>query len=149
MAATKVTTYRVAVAGDIAGILQVFEEVAPAVPTAVRSQTKGYIEGWVATGESWVATEAGGKIIGYALAEKVADAISLVYLGVAEEAQGQHISTTFVEKLKERGEPIVADVQSDNKSSMVERFEHFGFVKIPTVFSGKTKLRWEKPAVTD
>lgn len=139
-------TYRLAVAGDEAGILEVFAEVGSEVPTAVRPQTEAYIKRFLASGQSWVATDADGKIIGYALAEMAADTISLVYLGVAKKAQGQHISTALVSKLKERGVPIVTDVQSDNKSSMVERFERFGFVKIPTVFTGKTKLRWEKPA---
>jgi len=139
-------TYRVAVAGDEAGILKVFAEVASEVPTAVRPQTEGYIKRFVASGQSWVATDADGKIIGYVLAEKAADTISLVYLSVAKKARGQHISTALVSKLKESGVPIVTDVQSDNKSSMVERFERLGFVKTPTVFTGKTKLRWEKPA---
>ncbi|MCK1271558.1 MULTISPECIES: GNAT family N-acetyltransferase [unclassified Bradyrhizobium] len=139
-----VTTYRVAVSSDQAGILEVFAEVASEVPTAVRPQTEAYIKRFVASGQSWVATDADGKIIGYALAEKAADIISLAYLGVAKKARGQHISTALVSKLKESGVPIVTDVQSDNKSSMVDRFGRFGFVKTPTVFTGKTKLRWEK-----
>ena len=143
---TRETTYRVAVSGDQAGILEVFADVASEVPTAVRPQTEAYIKRFVASGQSWVATDAAGKIIGYALAEKAADTISLVYLGVAKKARGHHISTDLVSKLKESGAPIVADVQSDNKSSMVERFGRFGFVKTPTVVAGKTKLRWEKPA---
>jgi ribosomal protein S18 acetylase RimI-like enzyme len=145
-AKTHMQAYRVAVAGDEAGILNVFAEVASEVPTAVRPQTEAYIKRFVASGQSWVATDADGKIIGYALAEMAADTISLFYLGVAKKARGQHISTALVSKLKESGGPIVTDVQSDNKSSMVERFERFGFVKTPTVFPGKTKLRWEKPA---
>ena len=143
-----VTTYRVAISSDQAGILEVFAEVASEVPTAVRPQTEAYLKRFVASGQSWVATDADGKIIGYALAEKAADTISLVYLGVAKKARGQHISTALVSKLKECGVPIVTDVQSDNKSSMVDRFERFGFVKAPTVFAGKTKLRWEKSATT-
>jgi hypothetical protein len=63
-----VHTYRVAVAGDEAGILKVFAEVAPEVPTAVRPQTEGIIKELVATGDSWVAIDADDKIVEYALA---------------------------------------------------------------------------------
>src|ERR1700679_2166719 len=79
--ATKIhmQAYRVAVAGDEAGILKVFAEVASEVPTAVRPQTEAYIKRFVASGQSWVATDADAKIIGYALTEKAADTISLVY----------------------------------------------------------------------
>ncbi len=85
------------------------------------------------------------KLVGYALAEPHdRQTLSLIYLGVSKAARGQHISTALVSKLKESGAPIVADVQSDNKSSMLERFERFGFVKTPAAALGKTKLRWEK-----
>ena len=64
-AETHVKTYRVAVPGDEAAILNVFAEVAPEVPTAVRPQTEGIIKELVATGDSWVAIDADDKIIGY------------------------------------------------------------------------------------
>ena len=149
-AETQMKTYRVAVPGDQAGILKVFAEVASEVPTAVRPQTEAYIKRFVASGQSWVAIDADGKVVGYALAEPYdRETLSLVYLGVSKAARGQHVSSALVSKLKESGAPILADVQSDNKSSMVERFEHFGFVKIPTVSTNKTKLRWEKPTTAD
>ena len=43
------------------------------------------------------------------------------------------------------GAPIITDVRSNNTSSMVERFEHFGFVK-GDVNADRTKLLWEKRA---
>src|SRR6266436_5526138 len=135
--------YRVAVSGDVVGILLVFAEVAAEVPTRVYPETSGTIEGLVATGESWVAVDANDQIVGYALASKYDNTILLTYLGVSKTARDQHISTALVSKLKESGAPIVTDVRPDNKSSMIERFERFGFVEIPTIFAG-TKLRWEK-----
>lgn len=143
-AKTEAITYRVAVAGDKAGILKVFAEVAPEVPTAVRSETERLIKDLIATGESFVAIDANDEIVGYALASRYNNTISLTYLGVSKTARNQHISTALVSKLKEGGAPIVTDVRPDNKSSMVARFERFGFCKIPTVFAG-TKLRWDKP----
>lgn len=138
-------TYRAAVSGDEAGILNVFAEVAPEVPTAVRPQTEGLIKGWVATGVSWVAVDADGSIVGYALAEPYdGKTLSLVYLGVSKAARNHHVSSSLVSKLQEIGAPIITDVRSNNKSSMVERFEQFGFVK-GDVNADRTKLRWEKP----
>lgn len=64
-AETHVTTYRVAVPGDEPAILNIFAEVAPEVPTAVRPQTEGIIKELVATGDSWVAIDADDKIVGY------------------------------------------------------------------------------------
>ncbi|MDU1493721.1 MAG: GNAT family N-acetyltransferase [Bradyrhizobium sp.] len=138
-------SYRVAVSDDAAGVLRVFAEVAPEVPTAVRSMTKELIERLVATGQSWVATDDTGSVVGYALAEGDDKAIWLVYLGVSKAARNQRVSSSLIAGLKETGRPIDTDVRSNNASSMVERFEHFGFVKTD-VNKDRTKLRWEKSA---
>jgi ribosomal protein S18 acetylase RimI-like enzyme len=140
-----VKTYRVAVPGDEAAILNVFAEVAPEVPTAVLPQTEGIIEGLVATGVSWVAIDANDQIVGYVLATMYDNTVSLVYLGVSKTARNQRVSSSLISKLKESGAPIITDVRSNNTSSMVERFEHLGFVK-GDVNADRTKLRWEKRA---
>ena len=142
--ATGNVAYRLAVPGDVVGILLVFAEAAPEVPTRVYPDTSGRIEGSVATGLSWVAVDADEKIVGYALAYSHDNTIYLDYLGVSKTARNQHISTTLVSKLKESSALIVTDVRPDNRSSMVERFARFGFVEMPTRFPG-TKLRWEQP----
>jgi predicted N-acetyltransferase YhbS len=98
---------------------------------------------------SWVAFDADGNIVGYALAEAFdQETLKLAYLGVSKAARNQRVSSALISKLKEIGAPIITDVRSNNKSSMVERFEHFGFVKCgDDPFSAdRTKLRWEKPA---
>jgi ribosomal protein S18 acetylase RimI-like enzyme len=148
VAKTDVNTYRVAVSGDEAGILKVFAEVAPEVPTAVRSGTEKLIQGLVASGQSWVAVDVDDNIVGYVLAEPYdSKTLSLAYLGVSKAARNQRVSSSLISKLQEIGAPIVTDVRANNKSSMVEIFEHFGFVKMPPdVFSAdRTKLRWDKP----
>jgi hypothetical protein len=140
-----VRIYRIAVPGDEAAILDVFAEVASEVPTAVRPQTEGIIQGLVATGVSWVAIGANGNIVGYALASIYDNTVSLVYLGVSKIARNEHVSSSLIAKLQESGAPIMTDVRSNNASSMVERFERFGFVK-GDVNPDRTKLRWEKGA---
>lgn len=143
----KQPTYRVAASGDEAGILKVFAEVASEVPTAVRPQTSGMIEGLVASGQSWVAVDADDNIVGYALAEVYdSETLSLAYLGVSKAARNQQVSSFLISKLQEIGASIITDVRSNNKSSMVERFEHFGFVQ-GDVNADRTKLRWEKPKI--
>lgn len=134
--------YRIAVPGDEVAILLVFAEVAPEVPTRVYPHTLRRIDGTVATGLSWVAVDVDDKVVGYALAFTHDNTIHLDYLGVSKIARGQHISSALVSKLKEARLPIVTNVRPDNKSSMAERFERFGFVENPTHFDGKT-LRWE------
>jgi N-acetylglutamate synthase-like GNAT family acetyltransferase len=138
---TKHVSYRVAVSGDEAGILKVFAEVAPEVPTAVRSGTRELIDRLVATDQSWVATDPTGTIVGYALAEGDHKSLWLVYLGVSKAARNQGVSSSLILKLKETGRPIDTDVRFNNSSSMVERFERFGFVKTDEN-EDRTKLRW-------
>jgi len=83
--------------------------------------------------------------LGYALAAMDTNTLSLVYLGVSKTARNQRVSSSLISKLKEGGTPIITDVRSNNTSSMVERFEHFEFVK-SDVNADRTKLRWEKRA---
>ena len=139
-----VHTYRVAVAGDVAGILKIFAEVAPEVPTRILPQTPEIVQRLVASGQSWVGVDADGNIVGYALAEPYdAETLSLVYVGVSKAARDRHVCASLIAKLQEIGKSIVTDVRSNNKSSMVERFERFGFIR-GNVNEDRTKLRWEK-----
>jgi hypothetical protein len=94
-AETHVKTYRVAVPGDEPAILNIFAEVAPEVPTAVRPQTEGIIKELVATGDSWVSINADDKIVGYALAAMDTNTLSLVYLGVSKTARNQRVSSSL------------------------------------------------------
>src|SRR5260370_35120200 len=112
-AETQVKTCRVAVSGDEAGILRVFAEVAPEVSIAVRPQTPELNKKYVESGQSLVAVDADGNIVGYALAEPHdKETLSLVYLGVSKAARNQHVCSSLVSKLQENGSPIITDVQS-------------------------------------
>jgi hypothetical protein len=57
--------------GNMWGILKVFAEVAPEVPTSVLPQTEGIIQRLVASGQSWVAVDTDGNVVGYALADSM------------------------------------------------------------------------------
>ena len=139
--ATGNVTCRVATHNDEVWI--VFAEVALEVPTAARPGTKELIHRLVESGQSLVAVDTNRNIVGYALAEPHdANTLSLFYLGVSKTARGQHACSSLVAKLKGIGAAIIADVRWNNTSSMVERFEHFQFVKTD-VDAERTKFRWQ------
>jgi ribosomal protein S18 acetylase RimI-like enzyme len=135
---------------DHAGVFKVFEEVAPEVPTRVYDDTAARIAEDIALGESWIAIDEAGIIVGYALAGTHDGEFTLAYLGVSKSAREEKVSSTLISKLKEKGIPINADVRANNKSSMIERFEKMGFFRRnedPSPFEkDRTKLRWEKSA---
>jgi hypothetical protein len=81
-AETHVKAYRAAVSGDEAGILKVFAEVASEVPTSVLPQTEGIVQRLVASGQSWVAVDADGNIVGYAENPLSAEAVYADGLGL-------------------------------------------------------------------
>ncbi|HEV2630831.1 MAG TPA: hypothetical protein VGV41_19580 [Pseudolabrys sp.] len=136
--------YRTATAADVDDILTIFGEVAPEVPTiGVVEQTKGLVEGWVATGASLVALDSDGKIVGYALAQGDGkDGIELVYLGVTGTARGKRVCSGIVARLKEHDMPITASVRHDNQSLMAARFERLGFKTLENQ-QEQTKYRWK------
>jgi N-acetylglutamate synthase-like GNAT family acetyltransferase len=140
-------TYRTATAADVDDILTIFGEVAPEVPTKVRTQTKELVEGWVAMGASLVALDSDGKVVGYALTrDDGKGGIELVYLGVTGAARGKRVCSGIVARLKEHDMPITASVRDDNQSSMAGRFERLGF-KVLEKQPEQTKFRW-KPVAT-
>lgn len=146
---TQTYSYRLAVADDLAGISKVFEDVAPEVPTIFSSETEDMIAGLVATGKSWVAVDAAGTVVGYALAKMSDGETSLEYAGVSTTARGRGVNSTLISKLKETGLPIVVAVRWNNTSSMVKHLEHLGFIKYedkPAFADQRTKLRWKKAA---
>jgi N-acetylglutamate synthase-like GNAT family acetyltransferase len=137
-------TCRVAVPDDGSAILAIFAEVAPKVPTAVRDGTKELIERFAAVGDSLVAVDPEGNIVGYALVwPDRDDAIELVYLGVATASQNQGACSSLVSGLKTRNVAINASVRHNNTSSMADRFKRLGFAVIEVREGEQTKFRWE------
>ena len=124
--------------------MKVFAEVAPEVPTAVRSGTVELIENLIASNASWVAVDTNGVVVAYALANTAGNELSLWYVGVTEAARNHGVFSSLISKLKEYGRPITADVHQNNKSSMIARFKHFGFVRQRDgIIAEQTKWRWE------
>lgn len=149
--APKPIEYRKAVLDDETKIWPVVEEVAPEIPVLLdtpedKAIMKGQIVECRQSGKSWVAVDASGTVVGFALARiDIHDqkAISLRYIGVSKNGRGRKVCATLMEKLKADGAPLTAGVLDDNRSAMADRLVKMGFTK--TGRSGnETKLRWEQ-----
>jgi ribosomal protein S18 acetylase RimI-like enzyme len=145
--------YRVATHNDETDILAVLEEVALEIPVSLdtpenQEKIKTLIIQWCASGHSWVASKAGGTVVGFVLARPEFDeqrTISLLYIGVSTDSRGHGIFKTLMEKLKASGVPLTASVLHTNKSAMADILvKKFGFTKMASDAT-ETKLRWARP----
>ena len=143
-----VITYRVATLGDADGILAVFNEVSPEIPLRETPKKQEMMEGitgeCILTEESWVAVDAAGAIVAFALARMLphkGSGLFLEYIGVSKTLRNRGIFTLLVEKLKAKDAPLNATVMHDNKSAMVDRLVRKGFTK-EEADATQTKLRW-------
>jgi N-acetylglutamate synthase-like GNAT family acetyltransferase len=143
------TVYRVATRDDETNILALFKEVAPEIPISLDDpevEAKMITEIVQCRGETWVAVDANGKVIGFALARpdlRAKDtATSLKYIGVGGNSRGLGISSNLVNKLKAKGVPLTANVLSGNQSAMPDRLVRFGFTKVESD-DKQTKFRWD------
>lgn len=99
------------------------------------------------SGKSWVATDADGNFVGFALAKpdfNDDDVLSLRYIAVDAASRKQGIFTTLIDKLKAYGMPIEASVLAGNTSGMSDILPKVRFVKGED--DGKeTDFRWDPP----
>jgi N-acetylglutamate synthase-like GNAT family acetyltransferase len=110
--------YRVASRDDDTDILAVLEEVASEIPVSIDTpETQDKIKTVIIQcrdrGESRVAIDADGTVVGFALAEPdfhERGAISLRYIGVSGNSRRRGIFATLMENLKAKGAPLTASV---------------------------------------
>lgn len=146
--------YRVANSGDASGILTVLQEVAPEIPVLLDTpERQGIIRHIIAecceSGESWVAVDAEGAVIGFVLAKPDLlerfrhsnQAISLRYIGVNRNSRRRGIFAALMEKLKINGVPLTASVLHTNQSAMADRLVKLGFTKLESD-DKEVRLRW-------
>jgi predicted N-acetyltransferase YhbS len=145
-------TLRVAGADDHTDILEVLEEVAPEVP--VRLDTPDRIEAiksiiveCCASGDSTVAVDETGRVVGFVLAkpdnmerfENDNHAISLRYIGVAKQFRGRGIFGSLMRRYIENEDVLTATVLDGNQGDMLRRLTDLGFVA--TAKEGQTELK--------
>jgi Acetyltransferase (GNAT) family len=149
-AMTEAHTYRLANGEDHTDILAVLEEVAPEIPvslgsTANQEAIKSIIVACCASGESWVAVDTDGTVVGFVLAKKDLhenNAISLRYIGVSKGSRQLGIFAALIEKVMGKGVPLTASVLHTNCSDMTNRLMKVEFTKVESSDTKETKLRW-------
>jgi hypothetical protein len=147
--------YRVANSSDETDILEILEEVAPEIPLSLDTPEKQdvikvIITECCASGESWVATDAHGAVVGFALARpdhserffQENDALYLPYIGVNKDKRKRGIFGNLLEKLKAKGVPLTARVKHTNQSGMAGRLVKRGFTKMKSN-PNEVRLKWE------
>jgi hypothetical protein len=151
-------TCRPAAPGDAAGIHALLLALAPEIPLQIDTLEReealyALIRNCARSGESWVACDAGGRIVGFALAERAErgrhyaehEVLELRYAAAAAVQRAEGVFESLVERLLVRMVPVVAPVSPHNRSGLAEGLERLGFR--PTAAPGGERLyRWEPGA---
>jgi|SRR5262245_30828396 len=134
--------YRNAHDGDVRGIFAILQEVAPEIPLSLdapesQEVMQDIIAECCACGESWVAVDADGTIVGLALAKPDRlerffhqnEALSVRYVDVSGSSRGRGIFRGLMDRLMAKNVPLTATVLNGNQSGMVDRLSKIGFTK--------------------
>jgi GNAT superfamily N-acetyltransferase len=150
--------YRHAELGEAADILAVLLEVAPEIPVSIETLEQeealyALIRNCARSGESWVAVDEAGRIVGFLLVElnqarrhyAEHEVLELRYGGVAGTRRHQGIFTTLIQRVLGRMLPVSASVSPANRSDAVRLLEHLGFRR-PSSPGGEQHLQWDPGA---
>jgi GNAT superfamily N-acetyltransferase len=147
--------YRPASVDDAAEIHALLLQLAPEIPALVDTLEReealyALIRNCGRSGESWVAVDGGGHILGFVLVDPDLlerhyaeyEILELRYAGVAPDHRGQGIFTALIAKVTARLVPVTAIVSPQNRSNIAARLEKLGFRHVGSV-GGEQQLRWE------
>src|SRR5438045_5673893 len=147
-------TCRPAVLDEAADILAVLIEVAPEIPVQAEPLEReealyALIRNCARSGESWVAIDETGRIVGFLLAEPDQarrhygehEILELRYAGVVETHRRRGIFAGLVERVLARLVPVVATVNPANQSGAASLLERLGFRNIGAP-GGEQRFRW-------
>jgi acetyltransferase (GNAT) family protein len=157
---TDTPEYRVANGDDAVGIFTVLQEVAPEIPVSLdtperQEAMQAVVAECCASGESLVAVDADGTVVGFVLAKPDRlerflyknQALSLRYIGVNKAWRQRGIFGGLMEKSMAKGVPLTASVLHNNQSAMADRLVKDGYEKVESD-AKETRLRWTPtPAV--
>jgi GNAT superfamily N-acetyltransferase len=101
-------------------------------------------------GESWVALDEEGRIIGFVLVDPEVlerhyaehEILDLRYAGVAPEHRGRGIFRALIARVQTRLVPITIIVPPHNRFDTADRLEKFGFRQTGSA-GGERVFRWE------
>jgi hypothetical protein len=147
-------SYRQAALGDAAAIHALLLALAPAIPLLVATLEReealyALIRNCCRSGESWLACDDRGRIVGFALAERAErgrhyaehEVLELRYAAVTDD-QPAVIVGRLVERLLDRMVPVVAMVSPRNRMGLADSLERLGF-RPAAAPGGERHLRWE------
>jgi GNAT superfamily N-acetyltransferase len=150
--------YRHAELGEAADILAVLLEVAPEIPVQVDTLEQEealyvLIRNCARSGESWVAVDEAGRIVGFLLVElnqarrhyAEHEVLDLSYGGVAVTHRHKGIFAALVQRVLDRMLPVTASVSPANRSNATRLFEQLGFHRSSSP-GGEQRLRWDPGA---
>ena len=147
-------SYRQAKLDEAADILAVLIEVAPEIPVQTEPLEReealyALIRNCARSGESWVAIDETGRIVGFLLAEPDQarrhygehEILELRYAGVVKTHRRRGIFTGLVERVLARLVPVVATVSPANQLGAASLLERLGFHNIGSP-GGEQRFRW-------
>ena len=150
--------YRPAVIDEAADILAVLIEVAPEIPVQVEPLEReealyALIRNCARSGESWVAIDKVGRIVGFLLAEPDQvrrhyaehEILELRHAGVARSHRRCGIFTSLVERVLARMVPVTATISPANRSGAADLLEKLGFHNLSSP-GGEQRFRWDPGA---
>ena len=153
--------YRPARLDDAADILAILIEVAPEIPVQVEPLEReealyALIRNCARSGESWVAVDEAGRIIGFALAEPDQtrrhyaehEILELRYAGVVKAHRRHGIFNSLMRQLLDRLVPVTATVSPANRSGAAPLLQRLGFQNVASP-GGEQRLRWNPGAAPE
>jgi len=133
-------SYRPAGLGDAADVFELLQQVAGEIPvmldTLAREEAMyARVRNWVRTGESRVAADDQGRIVGFVLAELNQtsrfwgehEVIDVHYAGVAAGRRGKGIFAAMMGQILRRLVPVTVRVNPVNRFDMPRRLQRLGF----------------------
>jgi len=152
-------SYRQAELEDAADIHTLLLALAPEIPLLIarledEERLYALIRNCARSGESWVALDQAGRIVGFALIEPAqlrrhyaeGEALEIRYAGVTPDCRNQGIFTQLIEKVLARMLPVTVSVNPQNRSGVIDHLAKLGFVETGPA-SGEHRLRWEPGAL--
>lgn len=148
-------SYRQARLDDAAEIHALLLRLAPEIPLLVDTLEReealyALTRACARSGESWVACDAAGRIVGFVLVEPNRlgrhyaenEVLDLRHAGVAPEHRDAGVFTQLIARLLARMLPVTARVGAQNRSRAAERLERLGFRQTGAA-GGEQRLRWQ------
>jgi GNAT superfamily N-acetyltransferase len=148
-------SYRPAALDDAAEIHALLLMLAPEIPLLVDTLEReealyALIRNCGRSGESWVALDKRGRIIGFVLVDPDLlerhyaeyEILELRYAGVAPDYRGQGIFASLVAKVLARLVPVTVNAPPLNRSNLADRLEKLGFRRVDSS-GGEQCLRWD------